>query len=163
MAVPIVTARRTLGVITVAPDAVGALQPSHANALETFAANAAGAMLTHDLIAQLRAGEARLRGVLQGAPVVILSSDRRAICTYAGGSLLRALWSDPTPLVGQNLTSVFRVVLPMLAQAVRDAPDGETSEIAFTVGPRSFRMRYGPLQGDAGSVGGVIGVVVESG
>src|SRR5262249_43125553 len=129
--------------------------------LETFAANAAGAIQTHDLILQLRAGDARMRGVLRDAPVALARADRRAICTYPGGSLLRGLWSDPVPLVGQNLTSGFRVLLHPLAEAVGGALDGEAGEVRFESGGRSFRMRYSALQGEGAVVGGMIGVAVE--
>ncbi len=151
-------ARRTLGVLILVSYEIGGYTREHAKLLETLAANAAGAIETHNLLAELTAGEARLRGVLEQVPLLIIASDRRGVCTYAGGNRLGALWNDPTPLVGQSLTSVFRVANPPVADAVRDGIAGVSGECAFEARGLRYRLRFEPVHA-LGAAGGITGMV----
>lgn len=166
IAVPIVSARRTYGVLNLTSDAVAAFGVREAQLLNAFAAHAAHAISAHRLLMQLRAGEARMRGVLDSAPLVIVATDRRGTCTYAGGSRLSAFWPDQSAsLLGQPLASVFRVAQPRLAEAVSRALAGGTGEIAISEGDSVFALRYSPVfaEGAEGRVTGMVAVGIETG
>jgi PAS domain S-box-containing protein len=117
----------------------------------------------------LRRSEARLRAVVENAPVVLFATDPEGRFTLAEGKGLEALGFCPGGgsggggggggAVGQSVFDVYRDV-PQILDNMRRALAGESFTASVNVGDRTYEAHYEPLRDD-GRVIGVVGVATD--
>ncbi|MGI9180792.1 MAG: PAS domain S-box protein [Longimicrobiaceae bacterium] len=114
-----------------------------------------------DLMARaLRDSEARLRSVINSAPLVLWTLDREGIFTSSEGKGLESLGLRPGEVVGRSVFEVYREY-PQLLEETRRGLAGEEVTTEVEVGGSVFETRYSPLRNDEGELAGAIGVAVN--
>ncbi|MFN2386077.1 MAG: EAL domain-containing protein [Thermoanaerobaculia bacterium] len=108
----------------------------------------------------LRQSEARLRTLVNNAPVVLFALDRDGVFTHSEGKGLHALGLAPADAVGKSVFDMYAEHPPILDN-VRRALNGETLTATEEMGPLAFETQYAPYRNDRGEVVGVIGVATD--
>jgi PAS domain S-box-containing protein len=92
----------------------------------------------------LAKSEERLRSLLAGAPVAVMTLDRDGRFTYAGGSVFTQLGLDPSSVVGLMLTESFPD-RPDFVELLAGALEGDVhTDLEFA--GRTFHVRCGPFR-----------------
>jgi len=107
--------------------------------------------------AALRASEARLRAVVDTAPVILSAFDADGVFTLSTGSALAALGHAPGASVGHSIFEHY-AAYPEVCAAARRALAGEASGCVAEIGGRIFDVRFTPLRVVDGRVAEVIAV-----
>jgi PAS domain S-box-containing protein len=108
----------------------------------------------------LRESEARLRSVLDHAPVVIWALDRDGVFTFSEGRGLESIGSESDELVGRSVFEVY-VGFPEIIADTHRALAGETFSSSTRIGDVALESRYVPLRDEYGNVIGTIGVALD--
>jgi PAS domain S-box-containing protein len=108
----------------------------------------------------LRESEARLRSVLDHAPVVIWALDRDGVFTFSEGRGLDSLRLEPGEVVGRSVFEVY-AGFPETISDARRALAGDTFSSSTQIGDVAFESRYVPLKDEHGNVIGTIGVALD--
>jgi PAS domain S-box-containing protein len=108
----------------------------------------------------LRDSEARLRSVVNSAPMVLWAVDARGVFTFSDGRGLEALGLHPDEVVGRSIFDTYRDV-PQVLDDVRRVLAGEEFTSTVEVGGLTFEVRYSTLRDDAHAVTGAIGVAID--
>jgi signal transduction histidine kinase/ActR/RegA family two-component response regulator len=101
-----------------------------------------------------------LRVVVQGAPIVLLSTDRHGRITLSEGSALSLFDQKPGQAVGQSVFQLYRDVEGLVDGIVR-ALGGERTQIRVRLGELWFDAVFAPRLDASGAQTGVIGVAVD--
>jgi PAS domain S-box-containing protein len=110
--------------------------------------------------AALQETEARLRAVLNIAPIVIWAIDAEGNFTLSDGSGLLSFGLKPGEIVGENLFEYY-AAYPKVVEHARRALRGEhVADVAY-VDDIAFETRYAPIHNDVGEVTGAIGVALD--
>jgi len=110
--------------------------------------------------AALRASEARLRTVVENAPVILFALDTAGVVTLVAGRGLITLGHPAEKIVGHSLFDAGPYARTIGAYA-RRALAGETVQAQVAVGDLIFATHYAPIHDSAGAVAGVIGVATD--
>lgn len=101
--------------------------------------------------------QARLKRIIDCAPIILFSFDTQGIVTLCEGRGLESIGLKPGQLVGQDLAQVYKDSPAALA-AIKRALSGEEFHDRVKAGPLTFETTYVPLRNAAGDVVGVTGV-----
>ncbi|HEV2131488.1 MAG TPA: PAS domain S-box protein, partial [Longimicrobiaceae bacterium] len=108
----------------------------------------------------LRDSEARLRSVINSAPLVLWTLDREGTFTSSEGKGLEILGLRPGEVVGRSVFEVYRGN-PQLLEDIQRALAGEEVTTEVEVGAAVFEARYSALRDEEGELAGTIGVAVD--
>jgi PAS domain S-box-containing protein len=108
----------------------------------------------------LRQSEARLRRVVENAPMILWAVDAEGVFTLSEGRALRELGLQPGQVVGMSALELY-AALPDVLASLRRGLDGEEFTATVEAGGRTFETRYCPMRGDGGAPAGLLGVSVD--
>ncbi len=92
----------------------------------------------------LRSAEARLRQVINNAPVILFAVDKHGVVTLSEGSGLRAVGHHPGQNVGRNFLDIYPSETQMNANALRALAGEEMTTTSYTLGGW-WETRWTPL------------------
>ncbi|HUE30649.1 MAG TPA: PAS domain S-box protein [Verrucomicrobiae bacterium] len=109
----------------------------------------------------LRQSEARLRAVIDGAPVVLFALDRAGTLTFSGGKGLARLGLEPGQRVGQPIgDALARTFAPAKSYFDR-ALAGEPVAWTGSLADATFECRLMPVADAGGGLAGLIGLAID--
>jgi len=159
-----------LALILVALIAGAAWSMRRARARGAAAANAElarkQAMFRHELEqrlqvqGQLRESEARLRTIIDSAPVVLFATDREGAITFSSGVGPDPLGKKPGEALGWPASDLFRDH-PEVVEGIRGALSGIDGQAELIQDERSFSFNLAPFRDTAGNTAGAIVVAVD--
>src|ERR1700674_641293 len=159
-----------LALISVALIAAAAWSMSRARARGAAAANAEvarkQAMFRHELEQRLqvqghlRESEARLRTIIDSAPVVLFAIDREGAITFSAGVGPDPLGKKPGEALGWPASDLFRDH-PGVVEGIRGALSGIDGRAELVQDERSFSFSLAPFRDAAGNTAGAIVVAVD--
>lgn len=109
----------------------------------------------------LRARTAQLQSIINNAPVMLWSCDRRGLITLSEGRGLESLGLKPGETVGKSVGEVYENA-PELLTAVHQALEGQQAVAYPRIRGRLFEAHCAPAWGSTGHIQGVIGVCVDT-
>lgn len=121
--------------------------------LEAIATQAAGAIARIRAEQALHESEARLRTIIRGAPILLLSIDADGIITFEEGPVLRPIGVQPGEHVGQSLRSAYGR-FPQLVQAALRAQKGKEFSALVHLGSMPFDFWFSPTSDRLGNLTG---------
>jgi PAS domain S-box-containing protein len=159
-----------LALIVVALIAGAAWSMSRARARGAAAANAElarkQAMFRHELEQRLqvqghlRESEARLRAIIDSAPIVLFAIDREGAITFSAGVGPDPLGKKPGEALGWPASDLFRDH-PGVVEGIRGALSGIDGQAELIQAERSFSFSLAPFRDTAGNTAGAIVVAVD--
>jgi PAS domain S-box-containing protein len=159
-----------LALILVALIAGAAWSMSRARARGAATANAElarkQAMFRHELEQRLqvqghlRESEARLRAIIDSAPIVLFAIDREGAITFSAGVGPDPLGKKPGEAVGWPASDLFRDH-PGVVEGIRGALSGINGQAELIQAERSFSFSLAPFRDTAGNTVGAIVVAVD--
>jgi PAS domain S-box-containing protein len=159
-----------LALVLVALMAAAAWSMSRARARGTAAANAElarkQAMFRHELEQRLqvqghlRESEARLRAIIDSAPIVLFAIDRDGAITFSAGVGPDPLGKKPGEALGWPAADLFRDH-PAVVEGIRGALSGMDGQAELIQDERSFSFSLAPFRDTAGNTAGAIVVAVD--
>jgi PAS domain S-box-containing protein len=108
----------------------------------------------------LRESEAKLREVVEHAPIVLWAIDRDGLFTFSDGSGLRSLGLSPGEVVGRSVFDVYEGNEGIVDDAKRVLA-GERVMSLSRVGDLAFEVHLAPLFDEDGRPDGAIGVATD--
>jgi PAS domain S-box-containing protein len=108
----------------------------------------------------LRESEARLRSVVNSAPMVLYAMDPDGVFTFSEGRGLSALGLSAGEVVGRSVFELYRDV-PVVLDAARRALAGEEFTYTANVSGIIYETRYSNLRAADGSLVSVIGISTD--
>jgi PAS domain S-box-containing protein len=108
----------------------------------------------------LRTSEARLRAVVQNAPLVLFAYDREGIVNLATGGGLDLLNFQSAERIGKSIFTLYRERPDILAHCLR-ALAGEAHTASYEINGRLIEVRLLPQYDAGGAVDGVISVAFD--
>jgi PAS domain S-box-containing protein len=135
--------------------------PQHARlALQTLAAQAAGAIVRIQSESARRASDQLLHVIIENTPIVVFAGNRDGIMSFEEGRALRNLGLKPGQNVGRHALEAYGDS-PAIAESLRRVLAGEEVSALIELGPTSFEAWYTPLRDPAGQVNGYLGVALD--
>lgn len=110
--------------------------------------------------AALQESQARLRCVVNSAPLMLYAVDEHGLVTFADGPGFQALDIEPQDLLGKSISEVHRDAPEMLAH-MRRALAGEEFTARFRMRGRIYSSWYGPMRLAHGSTAGALAVATD--
>ena len=108
----------------------------------------------------LLSSEARLRAIIDLAPMILWAIDRNGVFTFSEGSGLKDLGLAPGEAVGRSFYDLYGDN-PEIVDSARRALNGETVSSVTEVGGVFFESRVNPVYDQSGRVTGAIGVAMD--
>ena len=124
------------------------------------------AMFRHELEQRLqvqghlRESEARLRAIVDSAPVVLFAIDRDGAITFSAGVGPDPLGKKPGEALGWPASDLFRDH-PGVVEGIRRALSGIDGQAELIQDDRSFSLSLAPFRDTAGNTAGAIVVAVD--
>jgi len=124
------------------------------------------AMFRHELDqrlqvqSHLRESEARLRAIIDSAPIVLFAIDRDGAITFSAGVGPDPLGKKPGEALGWPASDLFRDH-PGVVEGIRGALSGIDGHAELMQDERSFSFSLAPFRDTAGNTAGAIVVVVD--
>jgi PAS domain S-box-containing protein len=109
---------------------------------------------------QLRESEARVRAIIDSAPIVLFAIDRSGAITFSAGVGPDPLGKKPGEAVGWSATDLF-VEHPRVVEGIRQALSGIDGRAELTQGERTFSFSLAPFRDAAGNTTGAIVVAID--
>jgi PAS domain S-box-containing protein len=109
---------------------------------------------------QLRESEARLRAIIDSAPIVLFAIDREGVITFSAGVGPDPLGKKPGEAQGWSAADLF-VEHPTVVEGIRQALSGIDGRAELTQGERTFSFNLAPFRDAAGNTAGAIVVAVD--
>jgi PAS domain S-box-containing protein len=109
---------------------------------------------------QLRESEARVRAIIDSAPIVLFAIDRNGAITFSAGVGPDPLGKKPGEAVGWSATELF-VGHPRVVEGIRQALSGVDGRAELTQGERTFSLSLAPFRDAAGNTTGAIVVALD--
>ncbi len=109
----------------------------------------------------LRQVQARLRMVIDSAPIVMFALDRNGTITLLEGRTLATLGLEVNELIGQPVTELSGDARQWIAANVKQALAGEERTYTAKVGERWLETRLVPLRDENSEIFGVSGVALD--
>lgn len=106
------------------------------------------------LLAQVQFDRRRLQHILAASPVAIYATDRRGICTFAGGAGLAPVGLSEAMLLGRSFEDF--VEEPAFEEGVRRALAGQESRKDIPYHGRHFDVGFAPLLDPSGERGMIL-------
>lgn len=174
MIVPMTLEDRVVGVIQCFSYQADAYTEDDLRILEALATHVAAASTNAALYQQakhelnerqqaekaLMESEARLRGVVSTAPVIIFTLDKDGVFTLSEGRGLATLDLEPGEVVGLSVFDLYQDS-PEILKSVKRALKGEEVSVTVELSSLAFDTRYTPLRDEKGEVVGVLGVATD--
>ncbi|HKV32539.1 MAG TPA: PAS domain-containing protein [Candidatus Dormibacteraeota bacterium] len=108
----------------------------------------------------LRESEARLRAIIDSAPIVLFAIDREGAITFSAGVGPDPLGKKPGEALGWPASDLFRDH-PGVVEGIRRALSGIDGQAELIQAERSFSVSLGPFRDTAGNTAGAIVVAVD--
>ena len=108
----------------------------------------------------LRESEARLRAIIDSAPIVLFAIDRDGAITFSSGVGPDPLGKKPGEALGWSASDLFRDH-PGVVEGIRGALSGIDGRAELIQDERSFSFRLAPFRDAAGNTAGAIVVAVD--
>jgi PAS domain S-box-containing protein len=109
---------------------------------------------------QLRESEARLRAIIDSAPIVLFAIDRDGVITFSAGVGPYPLGKKPGEALGWPASELF-VEHAGVLEGIRGALSGIDGRAELTQDARSFSFNLAPFRDAAGNTAGAIVVVID--
>jgi PAS domain S-box-containing protein len=109
---------------------------------------------------QLRESEARLRAIIDSAPIVLFAIDREGVITFSAGVGPDPLGKKPGEALGWSAADLF-VEHPHVVEGIRQALSGIDGRAELTQGERTFSFNLAPFRDAAGNTAGAIVVAID--
>jgi PAS domain S-box-containing protein len=109
---------------------------------------------------QLRESEARLRAIIDSAPVVLFAIDRDGVITFSAGVGPDPLGKKPGEALGWSAADLF-VEHPVVVEGIRQALSGIGGHAELIQGERTFAFSLAPFRDAAGNTAGAIVVAID--
>ncbi|HEX9096370.1 MAG TPA: PAS domain-containing protein [Candidatus Dormibacteraeota bacterium] len=109
---------------------------------------------------QLRESEARVRAIIDSAPIVLFAIDRNGAITFSAGVGPDPLGKKPGEAVGWSAAELF-VGHPRVVEGIRQALSGVDGRAELTQGERTFSLSLAPFRDAAGNTTGAIVVAID--
>jgi PAS domain S-box-containing protein len=109
---------------------------------------------------QLRESEARVRAIIDSAPIVLFAIDRDGAITFSAGVGPDPLGKKPGEAVGWSAADLF-VEHPTVVEGIRQALSGIDGRAELTQGERTFSFSLAPFRDAAGNTAGAIVVAID--
>ncbi len=109
---------------------------------------------------QLRESEARLRAIVDSAPIVLFAIDRDGVISFSAGVGPDPLGKKPGEAVGWPAAELFADHADVV-EGIRGALSGIGGRAELTQDERSFSFSLGPFRDTAGNTAGAIVVAVD--
>jgi PAS domain S-box-containing protein len=108
----------------------------------------------------LRESEARLRAIIDSAPIALFAIDRDGAITFSAGVGPDPLGKKPGEALGWPASDLFRDH-PGVVEGIRDALSGIDGHAELIQDERSFSFSLAPFRDTAGNTAGAIVVAVD--
>src|SRR5438128_4638154 len=108
----------------------------------------------------LRESEARLRAIIDSAPIVLFAIDRDGAITFSSGVGPDPLGKKPGEAIGWSAADLF-VDHPVVVDGIRNALSGIGGRADLIQGERSFAFNLAPFRDAAGNTAGAIVVAID--
>src|SRR6266852_521387 len=108
----------------------------------------------------LRESEARLRAIVDSAPIVLFAIDRDGAITFSAGVGPDPLGKKPGEAVGWSAADLF-VEHPRVVEGIRQSLSGIEGRAELTQGERTFSFSLAPFRDAAGNTAGAIVVAID--
>jgi PAS domain S-box-containing protein len=109
---------------------------------------------------QLRESEARLRAIIDSAPIVLFAIDREGVITFSAGVGPDPLGKKPGEAVGWSAADLF-VEHPKVVEGIRQALSGIDGRAELTQGERTFAFSLAPFRDAGGNTAGATVVAID--
>jgi PAS domain S-box-containing protein len=109
---------------------------------------------------QLRESEARVRAIIDSAPIVLFAIDRDGAITFSAGVGPDPLGKKPGEAAGWSAADLF-VEHPKVVEGIRQALSGIDGRAELTQGERTFSFSLAPFRDAAGNTAGAIVVAID--
>ncbi|MEA2634362.1 MAG: hypothetical protein QOH92_1129 [Chloroflexota bacterium] len=109
---------------------------------------------------QLRESEARVRAIIDSAPIVLFAIDRDGAITFSAGVGPDPLGKKPGEAMGWSAADLF-VEHPKVVEGIRQALSGIDGRAELTQGERTFSFSLAPFRDAAGNTAGAIVVAID--
>ena len=109
---------------------------------------------------QLRESEARVRAIVDSAPIVLFAIDREGAITFSAGVGPDPLGKKPGEAVGWSAADLF-VDHPSVVEGIRQSLSGIEGRAELTQGERTFSFSLAPFRDAAGNTAGAIVVAID--
>jgi PAS domain S-box-containing protein len=109
---------------------------------------------------QLRESEARLRAIIDSAPIVLFAIDREGVITFSAGIGPDPLGKKPGEALGWSAADLF-LEHPNVVEGIRQALSGIDGRAELTQGERTFSFSLAPFRDAAGNTAGAIVVAID--
>ena len=109
---------------------------------------------------QLRESEARVRAIVDSAPIVLFAIDRDGVITFSAGVGPDPLGKKPGEALGWSAADLF-VEHPKVVEGIRQALSGIDGRAELTQGARTFSFSLAPFRDAAGNTAGAIVVAID--
>lgn len=147
-----------IGSLNVASKSQGSISAENRFILECIAAQGAGALARIRAERALHSTEARLRSIVNGAPLIIFATDAQCRLSLMDGRALEAL--DVVKVAGTSAEKAFQQY-PALIGNIRRALSGEEFNSVVELGTRVFDCWHSPDRDASGAVIGMICVATD--
>src|SRR2546428_3459899 len=108
----------------------------------------------------LRESEARVRAIVDTAPIVLFAIDRDCALTFSAGVVPEPLGKKPGEAIGWSATDLFNDH-PDVVDGIRNALSGIGGRADLFQSERSFSFNLAPFRDSAGSTAGAIVVAID--
>ena len=109
---------------------------------------------------QLRESEARVRAIIDSAPVVLFATDHDGVITFSAGVGPHPLGKKPGEALGWSAADLF-VEHSEVVEEIRQALSGIDGAVELTQGERTFSFSLAPFRDTAGNTTGAIVVSTD--
>jgi len=108
----------------------------------------------------LRESEARVRAIIDSAPIVLFATDRDGVITFSAGVGPDPLGKKPGEALGWSASDLF-VEHQRVVDGVRAALSGIDARVELIQGDRSFSFSLAPFRDTAGNTAGAIVIAID--
>ena len=109
---------------------------------------------------QLRESEARVRAIIDSAPIVLFAIDRDGAITFSAGVGPDPLGKKPGEALGWSAADLF-AEHPKVVEGIRQALSGIEGRAELTQAERTFSFSLAPFRDAAGNTAGAIVVAID--
>jgi PAS domain S-box-containing protein len=159
-AIPLIHQQTLLGCLNLANHTQQPLPADLRVVVETLAAQAGGAIVRLRVAEELKENEARLRTIINSAPIVLFAVDQNEVITFGEGQALQPLGFGTGANLGKRVGDVFGET-PAVVSSIRRALKGETFGEILRIREFWLEVSYVPRRDARGRVTGCVGVATN--